>query len=157
MGEIQRPTVCLVNHLHQFCLGSELVLGVLSHRKNREIQKRDQRMVKSTHPRVKRRSTTIQHITTRISRTARRQGIPHRPQAHAKVCSDKPFMPHRPVKSIADDLLWWDESLRSGRVKLSIPPPLPFADIQAFSDASSSVGIDIVISGRWRAWRLLPG
>jgi hypothetical protein len=39
-----------------------------------------------------------------------------------KVCSDRPFMPHRPVKSIADDLLWWDECLRSDRVKLSIPP-----------------------------------
>jgi hypothetical protein len=74
-----------------------------------------------------------------------------------KVCSDKPFMPHRPVKSVADDLLWWDESLRSGRVKLSIPPHLLFADIQAFSDASSSMGMGIVISGRWRAWRLLPG
>jgi hypothetical protein len=38
-----------------------------------------------------------------------------------KVCSDRPFMPHCPVKSIADDLLWWDECLQSDRVKLSIP------------------------------------
>jgi hypothetical protein len=68
-----------------------------------------------------------------------------------KVCSDRPFMPHRPVKSIADDLLWWDECLRSDRVKLSIPP-LPFADIQAFSDASSGVGVGVVIGDRWRAW-----
>jgi hypothetical protein len=36
-------------------------------------------------------------------------------------------------------------------------PPLPFADIQAFSDASSGVGVSIVIGDRWRTWRLLLG
>lgn len=39
--------------------------------------------------------------------------------------------------------------------------PIPTAhevlDIAAFSDASSSTGIAIVIGKRWRAWKLLPG
>ncbi|KAJ2934248.1 hypothetical protein H1R20_g2850, partial [Candolleomyces eurysporus] len=35
--------------------------------------------------------------------------------------------------------------------------PARLTDHGAFSDASSSVGIAIIIGGQWRAWRLLPG
>jgi hypothetical protein len=122
MGEIQRPTVCLVNHLHRVCLGSELALGVLSRWKNREIQKHDQRMVnRPTHmlKDVQQLYGKLLHASAALCEgRAYLTGL----KRMLKVCLDKPFMPHHPVKSVADDLLWWDESLRSGRVKLSIPP-----------------------------------
>jgi hypothetical protein len=35
--------------------------------------------------------------------------------------------------------------------------PGELVDCGAFSDASSGVGITIVVGQRWRAWRLLPG
>ena len=74
-----------------------------------------------------------------------------------KVCSDKPFMLHHSVKAVANVLLWWDEQLRNGWVSLPLSPPLSFVDLQAFSDASSGMGIGIVIGDRWRAWRLILG
>ena len=73
-----------------------------------------------------------------------------------KVCADKPFMPHRPIKAIANDLAWWDNQLSLGNVSRPITPPLPFVDPRAFSDASTGVGIAVTIGPRWRAWRLLP-
>ena len=36
-------------------------------------------------------------------------------------------------------------------------PPPPRVNHQAFSDASSSIGIGIVIRKQWRAWQLFPG
>ena len=33
----------------------------------------------------------------------------------------------------------------------------PILDLAAYSDASSEVGIGIIIGQHWRAWRLLPG
>jgi hypothetical protein len=44
----------------------------------------------------------------------------------------------------------------SGLVSLPISPPQDFIDLNAFSDASSGVGITVIVSGCWRAWRLLP-
>ena len=73
------------------------------------------------------------------------------------VCSKKPFMPHRPDKAISDDLTWWHRAIKNGMAIRSIFPPPPRADHQAFSDASSSIGIGIVIGKRWRAWCLVPG
>lgn len=74
-----------------------------------------------------------------------------------KVSADKPFLPHRPDKTIASDLEWWGSMLRSGEVARPIYPPSPPADPQAFSDASSLIGVAIIIGEHWRAWRLLPG
>ena len=73
------------------------------------------------------------------------------------VCNAKPFMPHRPDKAISSDLLWWRTAITSGLVSLPISPPQTIVDLNAFSDASSSVGIAVVIGEQWRAWRLLPG
>ena len=46
-----------------------------------------------------------------------------------KVCADKPFMPHCPIKAIANDLAWWDNQLSLGNIFHPITPPLPFVDL----------------------------
>jgi len=38
-----------------------------------------------------------------------------------------------------------------------LPSPTPITNLDAYSDASSEVGIGITIGEQWRAWRLLPG
>ncbi len=68
------------------------------------------------------------------------------------IFGNNPFMPRTPPKSIASDLVWWSQILANDKLKHRIPGPCA-----AFSDASSSVGIAVIIQGRWRAWRLIPG
>jgi hypothetical protein len=75
------------------------------------------------------------------------------------LCSNQPLLPRRPIKEIAEDLMWWSEHLQAGHVSRPIYPPTRFSNPQAFSDASSGIGIGIgiVIGKFWRAWRLVPG
>ena len=73
-----------------------------------------------------------------------------------KVCAPKPFLPHRPEKTIANDLLWWTHILTSNLASRPIRNPPSHVDIAAFSDASASYGIGIVVGNCWRAWRLHP-
>ncbi len=73
------------------------------------------------------------------------------------IFGNRPFMPHTQPRSTKDDLLWWKRKLSQTTIIRPIPGPCPIWDIAAFSDASSEVGIGIVINGRWRAWRLIPG
>ena len=61
------------------------------------------------------------------------------------LCSNRPFMPHHPVKTIANDLLWWIECLEGGDIQRPIKAPSPFINHLAFSDASSGMGVGIVI------------
>ena len=68
-----------------------------------------------------------------------------------------PFTPHHAPSHTNDDLNWWLQALQSPRPPHSIPGPAIITDRQAFSDASSGVGISIVIGDRWRVWRLVPG
>lgn len=71
-----------------------------------------------------------------------------------KTGADKPFLPHRPDKAVRKDLEWWVSALQRGRAVRRLYQPSNFTDIQAFSDASSEVGIGIVIGNHWRAWKL---
>ena len=57
----------------------------------------------------------------------------------------------------ADNLKWWKFALSQPPCPRRIPGPSEVFDFAAFSDASSSTGIGIIIIGRWRAWRLIPG
>jgi hypothetical protein len=68
-----------------------------------------------------------------------------------------PFLPHRAGKSVSDDLDWWTNLLQSGGVARHIYPTSTLQNPLAFSDASSGIGIGIVIGNFWRAWRLIPG
>jgi hypothetical protein len=63
----------------------------------------------------------------------------------------------RSVKGLKADLDWWNAVLQSQELTRPIPRPLVLHDLAAFSDASSTIGIAIVIGNRWRAWKLTPG
>ncbi|PIL27531.1 hypothetical protein GSI_10682 [Ganoderma sinense ZZ0214-1] len=78
-------------------------------------------------------------------------------EAAMAVAADRPYVPRAPPKRLAADLDWWIDRLRRGSVSRRIPRPVPIFDAHAFSDASSGVGVAVVIAGRWRAWRILPG
>jgi len=70
---------------------------------------------------------------------------------------ERPFTPHHSPKHLAEDLAWWMKTLSQPSLSREIPGGRQVLNIEGYSDASSSVGIGIVIGKRWRAWRLLPG
>jgi hypothetical protein len=67
------------------------------------------------------------------------------------------FALRRAVKGVTSDLEWWASLLIQPKLQRAIPRPVDLYDVGAFSDASSGVGIAIIIQGKWRAWRLIPG
>lgn len=69
---------------------------------------------------------------------------------------DRPFSSRHPPNSLVEDLTWWSSILSSPTLSRDIPGGRQIIDIHGFSDASSTIGIGVVIGGRWRAWRLLP-
>ena len=71
--------------------------------------------------------------------------------------SNCPFVPHTPPRDTKYDLEWWKQLLRSPTIMRTIPKPTAITDRHAYSDASSGVGIAIVVGDRWRAWKLIPG
>lgn len=70
---------------------------------------------------------------------------------------DSPFKLRTPPKSSISDLSWWKDTLSGSGLVRPVPGPIILTDPRVFSDASSGVGIGIVIGDHWRAWRLLPG
>jgi hypothetical protein len=73
------------------------------------------------------------------------------------IFGDNPHMPRTPPRGTHRDLVWWEQILSRAVLYRTIPGPCEVIDCSAFSDASSGTGVAIVIQGRWRAWRLLPG
>ena len=73
------------------------------------------------------------------------------------VFHDTPHKPRRPPRHTDIDLLWWLRTLSKPTLTREIPGAQEVIDVHAFSDASSSVGIGIVIQDKWRAWALKPG
>ncbi|OBZ73565.1 hypothetical protein A0H81_06526 [Grifola frondosa] len=71
-------------------------------------------------------------------------------EAMLGIFGDRPFMPRTPPLRPLMTSSGGSTSSRAHPFIGQFPAP-------AFSDASSGVGIAIVINGRWRAWRLLPG
>ena len=63
------------------------------------------------------------------------------------------FMPCRQLQGTISELHWWLWVL-SSKPPIPIPVHLHATDHQAFSDASSSCSLAIIISPKWRAWRL---
>ncbi|KAG6330443.1 hypothetical protein ID866_8644 [Astraeus odoratus] len=63
-----------------------------------------------------------------------------------RLCSEHPFKPHCPIKTIQKDLEWWADKLQSGQVSVPIQQPPQFVNILAYLDASSGMGIAIIIS-----------
>lgn len=78
-------------------------------------------------------------------------------EAMLALCHNSPFLPRTPPRSTPDDLEWWKQRLNQPDIPRPIPEPKPLIDHQAYSDASSEVGIAITIGMRWRAWHLASG
>jgi hypothetical protein len=70
---------------------------------------------------------------------------------------NNPFLPRTPPRDTPDDLVWWKHQLSQPDVSRPIPEPQPLIDHEAYSDASSGVGIAITVGSRCRAWRLAAG
>ena len=77
-------------------------------------------------------------------------------EAMLGIFSDSPFKPRTPPHGCIEDLLWWSRILSSPPRPIRIPAPCFIHDFTAFSDASSGVGIGIVLGERWQAWTLRP-
>ena len=73
------------------------------------------------------------------------------------IFHNNPHLPRTPPRQVPNDLNWWTTELSKPNLGRNIPSTHEVHDIAAYSDASSSTGIAIVIGNRWRAWRLLPG
>ena len=73
------------------------------------------------------------------------------------IFHDTPHKPRHPPRHSNLDLLWWLRTLSLPTLSREIPGAQEVVDVQAFSDASSSVGIGVVVCDRWRAWSLKSG
>ena len=73
------------------------------------------------------------------------------------IFHNTPHKPRHPPRHTDDDLLWWLRVLSKPTLTCEIPGAQEVIDVHAFSDASSTVGIGVVIRDRWRAWSLKPG
>ncbi|KAF5373260.1 hypothetical protein D9615_007476 [Tricholomella constricta] len=71
--------------------------------------------------------------------------------------NNSPYAPHHAPSGTDKDLQWWTRTLTCPCLTRRIPGPSILIDRQAYSDASSGIGIGITIGNRWRAWRLVPG
>ena len=78
-------------------------------------------------------------------------------EAMLATCHNRPFLPRTPPRDTSSDLGWWKQRLSQPDLPQPIPEPKPLTDHRAYSDASSEIGIGIVIGLRWQAWRLAPG
>lgn len=78
-------------------------------------------------------------------------------EAMLSIFGDSPDCPRHAPKSVRPDLAWWDSKLGESNLFRRLPSTQPFPDLQAFSDASSSVGIGITIGSAWSAFALAPG
>ena len=78
-------------------------------------------------------------------------------EAMLATCHNHPFLPRTPPKDTPSDLRWWKQRLSQPNLPRPIPEPRPLINHEAYSDASSEVGIGITIGSRWQAWRLAPG
>ena len=70
---------------------------------------------------------------------------------------ERPFTPRHPPKHLIEDLAWWRKTLAQPSISRKIPGGRQITNVEGYSDASSTIGIGIILGGRWRAWRLIPG
>ncbi len=67
---------------------------------------------------------------------------------------DTPFQPRTPPRGTHADLEWWLARLAAPSITRPIPGPILLHDYSAFSDASSGMGLGIIVGEHWRTWRL---
>ena len=73
------------------------------------------------------------------------------------VFRDEPFKPRHAPRGTEFEIDWWREKLSRNSLSRPIPGPVSVLALDAFSDASSSVGVGICLKGLWRAWALGEG
>jgi hypothetical protein len=66
------------------------------------------------------------------------------------IFHNSPFLPRSSPRGLRTDLDWWLNILRQPTISRPIPFPLSLHDVGAYSDASSKIGIAIVIGEHWR-------
>lgn len=64
-----------------------------------------------------------------------------------RLFGDSPFIPHTPPRNTSNDIIWWKHTLTNPPPPRPTPGPCEVLDFGTFSDASSSTGIGIIISG----------
>ena len=69
------------------------------------------------------------------------------------IFGKKPFMPCRQPRGTINELQWWLHTL-SSRPPIPIPHYPHTVNHQAFSDASTSHSLAIIIGNKWCTWRL---
>ena len=71
-------------------------------------------------------------------------------EAMLPIFGDNPFKPRTPPRNTPNDLKWWKETLAPSPLPtIPILSPQPIHNFRAFSDASSSVGIGIIVGDQW--------
>ena len=78
-------------------------------------------------------------------------------EAMLPTFTTRPDCPHRPAKGVYEELNWWSQRLSKPNLCRSLPSTASFPEIHAFSDASSGVGIGLVIHNAWNAFTLKQG
>lgn len=78
-------------------------------------------------------------------------------EAMLSIFGDSPDRPRHAPKQVTGDLVWWAAKLSEPTLSRPLPSTDEFPDLQAFSDASSSVGIGITVGSAWSAFRLKQG
>ena len=71
--------------------------------------------------------------------------------------NNNPFLPHTPPCDTPDNLAWWKHQFNQPVLFRPIQEPQPLINYEAYSDASSGIGIRITVGSRWWAWQLMPG
>jgi hypothetical protein len=70
--------------------------------------------------------------------------------------SEKPFMPRTFPTALLTDLQWWSDLLSHPPISAPIRGVVDVVELPAWSDASTSSGVAIVLGSQWRAWKLHP-
>ena len=89
-----------------------------------------------------------------------RDGRPYLPSLQRFVNSfsnvNSRFVRRHPSSAVLTDLEYWSHILSIDNVVRSLAPRVT-VDMNIWVDASTSWGIGLVVDGRWRAWKLVPG
>ena len=95
---------------------------------------------------------SLQHVTV-----VYKQGHSHLP-ALSHLLSKFPniHVLHHIPSNVMHELKWWSCTLTVPNPSRSLTPLLPL-DLYICVDASTSVGIGILINNQWEAWSLAPG
>ena len=73
------------------------------------------------------------------------------------IFHNSPLKPQCLPRHLNRDLLWWLCTLTKPTLSQEVPGAQVVVNVQVFLDASSSVGIGVVIRKRWQVWTLRPG